>query len=95
MLKKYRQLDLSFKAPRGNWLIETNDGKIIVKLVHPDTGKELEVFEGKDAQTVRRKIAEVAEFENSYHAMYVGQELQRAENALKNNEEYEQDVGLE
>lgn len=95
MLKKYKELDLSFKSPRGNWLVDVRDGKIIVSLVHPEAGRELESFEGKDAQELRRKIAKVASLEDSYHAMYLGAELQRAEYALKNNLDYEQDVGLD
>ena len=59
------------------------------------TGKELEKFEGKDAQELRRKIAKAASLEDSYHAMYLGAELQRAEYALKNGLEYGQDKGLD
>lgn len=95
MLKKYRKLDHDYKAPRGNFLINVKDGKIIVKLMHPETGNELEVFEGTTAQELRKKIAEVAAFEDSYHPLYLGAELMRAEYALKNGTDYEQDVGLD
>lgn len=95
MLKNYKKLDLSFKGPRGNYLIDVKEGKIIVTLIHPETGRELERFEGKDAQELRRRIAEKSSLEDSYHAMYLGAELQRAEFALKNNLDYEQDVGLD
>jgi len=95
MLKKYKQLDLSFKAPRGSYVIEVKDQKIIVRLVHPDTGKDLEIYEGATAQELRRKIAKNALFEDTYHPLYLGAELMRAEYALKNNQLYEQDVGLD
>jgi len=91
MLKKYKELDLSFKAPRGNYLVDVKDGKIIVTLVHPETGKELEKFEATTAQELRRQIAKTVSFEDSYHPLYLGAELQKAEHALKNNIEYIQD----
>lgn len=95
MLKRYKDLDLSFKAPRGNYLVEIKDNKIIVSLVHPETGKTLEIFEGTSCQELRRKIAKFAAFEDSYHPLYLGSELMRAEYALKNDLPYEQDVGLD
>jgi len=95
MLKKHKELDLSFKGPRGSYIIKIKDKKLVVTLVHPETGRELEKFEGTTAQEIRRKIAKVASFEDTYHALYVGAELQRAEYALKNNLDYEQDVGLD
>lgn len=95
MLKKYHKLDLSFKDSRGNYLVDVKKGKIIVALVHPETGEEFCRFEGKDAQELRRKIAKESWLIDFYHALYLGAELQRAEDALKKNLKYEQDVGLD
>ncbi len=91
MLKKYKKFDDNLYDPKGNYLIEVKGGKIIVTLIHPDSGKELEKFEGNSAYELRDKIAEKAEIKTG-HAIYLGTELLKAEQALKNNAEYGQDV---
>jgi len=65
--------------------------KLIVTLTHPESGTELDKFEGTSAYELRDKIANNAEIKTG-HAIYLGTELMKAENALKNNTKYEQDV---
>jgi len=91
MLKKHKKFDDNLHDPRGNYLISVIDGKIIVTLTHPSSGIELDKFEGTSAYELRDKIANNAEIKTG-HAIYIGTELMKAENALKNNSKYEQDV---
>jgi len=90
MLKKYRNPVVSYTDPRGNFIIEVKDEKIVVKHVHPESGKTLETFEGNGALELSKKIAKSASI-NTDHALYIGIELAKAEYALKNNLTYEQD----
>lgn len=94
MLNKYKKIDLSFD-PRGNYIISVSDEKIVVTLINPEKGQELEKFEGKTAQELSRKISKFGSLINFYHALYIGAELQKAEDALKNKVSYVQDKGLE
>jgi len=41
MLGKFRKHEDKFDDPRGNFVVEVKDGKIIAKLVHPETGNDL------------------------------------------------------
>jgi len=94
MLKKYKTEEVVYEGKRGNYLIEIKDEKIIVKLVHPESGKELESFKGTNAEELRRKIATRKGSMDTYHAMYLGAELKKAETALRMGLDYEQDVEL-
>ena len=93
MLKKYKDKLKNCNDSRGNFLIQV-DGEIIVKLVHPETGRELQEFRGKTAYELRDKIAGAVWELGVGHAIYIGTELVIAENALKNNKKYEQDAVL-
>lgn len=90
MLKKYRANNNNCTDARGNYLIDINKERIVVRLLHPETGIELERFSGKTAYELKDQIASSASLETS-HAIYLGTELQKAEWALKNNFPYEQD----
>lgn len=90
MLKKYSHLQKGCTDSRGNYLIELKGKNIVVALLHPETGVELERFSGKTAYELKDKIANSASLETS-HAIYLGTELQKAEWALKNKLPYEQD----
>jgi thymidylate synthase len=95
MLDKHKEKQVSFKDPRGNYLIEIKDGKIIVKLIDSENGNEIEQYEATTAQELRKQITRAGSLINFYHALYLGAELQRAELALKNNLDYTQDEYLE
>ena len=91
MLKKYKTNEAEYRDPRGNYLVNASDGRIIVKLIHPENNKELAVIEGRTAKELRDKIAEKSSLIDFYHAMYLGGEIQKAEYCIKNNLEYKQD----
>ncbi len=91
VLKKYNSLAKTCSDSRGNYQIKTENKKIIVSLLHPETGVELEKYEGKTAYELRDKIA-TSNFLNTDHAIYLGTELAIAELNLKNKKPYEQDA---
>ncbi len=94
MLEKFRKPEDFSYDPRGNFLVEVRDGKIVVKLVHPDTGKELEKIEGRNPKELYMQIAMAGDMRTE-HALYLGTELQKAAIALRTGGRYEQDRELE
>ena len=69
-----------------------NSGRLIrATLFAPDGGAPLKVFEGRTAQEVAYQIADWGYLTDPAHAMYVGQELQRAEEVLIHGGGYHQD----
>ncbi len=79
MLQKFRGCEEKFDDARGNFVIEVDAPLIIARLVHPQTGKELERFEGETAKEVYAKIAHSLGGLQTSHALYLGTELQKAE----------------
>ncbi|MFH0837356.1 MAG: thymidylate synthase [Candidatus Aenigmatarchaeota archaeon] len=94
MLKKYHSQTKKCSDSRGNYRIEIKDNQIVVTLLHPETGKELESFSGKTAYELRDKIADSTSLTTG-HAIYLGTELAIAELALKKNIKYVQDEAFE
>lgn len=96
MLKKFRkQKDVEKNLdPRGNFLIEITDGKIIVIHLRADTGKELERYEGSNPMDIYKKIAHNGDLRTD-HALFLGSELQKAYIALKTGKRYEQDMEID
>lgn len=90
MLAKYNSWKKNYDDAKGNYLIKVKDKKIIVTLAHPQTGAELEKLVGKTAYELKDQIARGAQLATD-HAIYLGTELQKAEDALKNKTDYEQD----
>ena len=86
--------------PRGNFIINIEETEIVAKLMSPDGVKELKEwrFDG-----TKKLIAQDACFvlENELtistlgNALYIGRELERAENAIKFGKEYKQDLAIE
>lgn len=69
-----------------------NAGKLIRAMLYaPDGGAPLKVFEGRTAQEVAYQISDWGFISDTAHAMYIGQELQRAEEALVHGGGYHQD----
>ncbi|MFH2085883.1 MAG: thymidylate synthase [bacterium] len=64
---------------------------IRVTLADPDGGAPLKLFEGRTAQEVAWQITDWEYVKIPAHAMYVGTELQRAEEAIARGELYSQD----
>lgn len=90
MLANYRKPKTIEGDARGNFLIKTMDGKIVVTHIHPETNAELDVVEGNTAKEVCNKISFKNQL-NTSHALYLGREIARAEECLKNGREYIQD----
>lgn len=67
-------------------------GKLIrATLFAPDGGAPLKVFEGRTAQEVAYQITDWNYIVEPSHAMYIGQELQRAEECIKQGKRFHQD----
>lgn len=60
-------------------------------LYEPNGGPVLKIFEGRTAQEVAWQITDWGYLKDPAHAMYVGSELQRAEEAIARGEQYSQD----
>ncbi|EKD80568.1 MAG: hypothetical protein ACD_40C00054G0001, partial [uncultured bacterium] len=60
-------------------------------LYEPGGGPALKMFEGRTAQEVAWQITDWGYVKDPGHAMYVGTELQRAEEAIARDEKYSQD----
>ena len=73
--------------------LEIIDGKIKIEHISP-TNEVLGVYEGETALELRDILISENLFGNPAHALYLGTELMKAEIALKNGLEYEQDTPL-
>ncbi|MBD3312416.1 hypothetical protein GF352_03115 [archaeon] len=91
MLEKHYEYKDDFKDPRGNYVVEVKDDLIIVKHLHPDTNKVIDMFEGKTAKEAYTQIAHKGTSIKPSHLMYIGSELGKAELCIKQDREYEQD----
>ncbi|MBI4439046.1 thymidylate synthase [Candidatus Woesearchaeota archaeon] len=76
--------------PRGNIHISVEGGRIKVTHLSPD-GQRLEEFLAASSQEASRWIVLEQKASDISHAIYIGQELMRAELALKKGLKYEQD----
>lgn len=79
--------------PRGNYTVEVDrkNKLILVKLFAPDGGLMLKQWHGENALDLIWEITDWDYFAMPGHAMYVGAELQRAEEALLSGKPYTQD----
>jgi len=93
MLKRYKKFDDNLYDPRGNYIIQIKNNKIIVEHTNSKTGEILETYEGTSALDLRTQIVSKADIKTG-HAVYLGTELMKAELALKHNFKYEQDTEL-
>lgn len=80
-----------FYDPSGNFLISIENAKIIVQQTTPGSGEVVKIYSGLNARSLYRQIAQQVPHITAEHAMYLGTELQKAENSLKNGTKYEQD----
>jgi len=74
--------------PRGNFVIELINKEIVVRHVNEE-GFFLQEFRGKNARELRDQIYHFVS--DPAHAIYLGSELYRAEESLKNNDQFIQD----
>ncbi|PIU62390.1 hypothetical protein COS83_02540 [archaeon CG07_land_8_20_14_0_80_38_8] len=91
MLEKYHQYADNFNDARGNYVIRTENDKIIAKHLHPKDNSELNTYEGKTAKEVYAQIAQKGAPTSPSHLIYLGSELGKAETSIKNKTKYEQD----
>lgn len=75
----------------GYFLVSVKDGDIVVQHHLPDGRKSDYKFIGKSAIELYRKIMHEGLVSKLDHAAYLGKELARAEQALKNDKEFFQD----
>ena len=76
--------------PHGNIVIRVENESIKVSHIS-QSGKILEEFSGKTAKELSKKIAKENRISMIYHALDIGAELQKAQEALKRGTKYVQD----
>ena len=76
--------------PASNFLIRLHDGCINLTHLSPD-GKRLETFSDTSAVALYQQLADEFRVSDINHALYLGYELARAQQALISGELYEQD----
>ena len=74
--------------PRGSFVIELGDGEIIASLYSTE-GTKVAEFRGKSAKEIRLQVVPL--ISRIDHAMYLGREFHRAEQAMRSGESYVQD----
>lgn len=79
--------------PRGNFIIKSENGKISVEHYSPDEIL-LNVYGGEKAMPIYMQISRNGAVSNINHAIYLGTELQKAEESVKLRIKYEQDKDL-
>jgi len=86
--------------PTGFFVIFLMDGQIVVEHYHNvrkegekiATGKLDKALKGTDAEALCKTIVDDGLVSRLDHAAYLGRELQKAEAALRDGREYEQDA---
>lgn len=91
LLREEWPLKETFFDPVGNFIIEVKESRIKVGQWTPDScGRLVKTYEDVAAQRLYRKISRDNPTIKASHAMYLGMELQRAENALRGSGKYDQ-----
>jgi len=82
--------------PRGYFTIQVNPERHEIVVEHHDgSGRTLNVLTGRNAEDLYHQIINSMDLVSRLdHAAYLGRELAKAETALFNRVEYEQDTGL-
>ena len=94
LLEKHYEKTHCFWDIRGYYIIELKGGEISVQHLSTD-GVLLKEYAGKTAREINDQINSSHHTIDSYHASYLGEELMKAEIALKNGWEYSQDAPLD
>ncbi len=81
--------------PKGYFTIQVNlgEGKILVEH-HEASGKVLNTMTGRTAEDIYHHVINQGLVSRLDHAAYLGRELAKAETAIFNKSDYEQDTGL-
>lgn len=93
LLKKYYKDTNCFFDPRGYYVIQLEKGKIKVTHYSVDS-RALKEYTGKTAREINDAINSSQHPKDSYHSSYLGEELMKAEIALKLGISYTQDMPL-
>lgn len=94
ILEKYGTGTNCFFDPRGYYAISLRNGKINAQHFSAD-GQFLKEYEGATAREITDQINSSQHPVDPYHASYLGEELMKAEIALKLGIEYVQDADLD
>jgi len=82
---------IDYNDPAGNFLIEVDQGKIVVTHTTKGSGEVVGSYFGKDALTLVREICAASPSIRPDHAGYLGMELNKAAECLKTGKQYVQD----
>jgi thymidylate synthase len=77
--------------PSGNFLIEIEGGKIVVKQTTPGSGEVVACYSGRNPLLLVREICAASSAIQPDHIGYLGIELQKAHECLKRGKQYVQD----
>jgi thymidylate synthase len=80
-----------FFDPSGNFLISVEEEQILVQQTTPGSGEIVACYQGKNPLKLIRELATTNPAIIPEHIGYLGIELQKAYNCLKNNQPYIQD----
>ena len=94
ILDKYYNNVNCFFDPRGYYTIALEEGRIKVSHFSPD-GPLLKEYVGSKAREINDQINSSQHTIDPYHSSYLGEELMKAEIALKIGIMYEQDKDLD
>ncbi|MDJ0732775.1 MAG: thymidylate synthase [Nostocaceae cyanobacterium] len=81
----------NFDDPSGNFLIEVDGKEILVTQTTPGSGEVVKQYRGKNPLVILREICASSPAIQPEHSGYLGIELQKASNCIKNNQSYIQD----
>lgn len=94
ILEKYYTNTNCFYDPRGYYTIELKEDNIYVNHYSP-TSKKLKEYTGKTAREINDKINTSQHPVDPYHSTYLGEEMMKAEIALKLDLNFTQDKELD
>lgn len=94
ILEKHHKQTNCFWDPRGYYIISLAGGKIKLEHYSPQS-QILKVMEGKTARELNDKINGSQHPHDAYHSSYLGEELMKAEIALRLGIAYTQDAPLD
>jgi thymidylate synthase len=80
-----------YEDPSGNFVIEVDNKEIIVSQTTPGSGEEIKHYRGKNPLKLVREICVNSPAIHPDHIGYLGIELQKAVDSIKNNINYTQD----
>jgi len=86
VIDKHRATVKEVWDKKGNWIIDSYAGEITASLVAPD-GFEITSFTGHSANKIRRNIIKQNLISDLGHAMFIGEQLYKAEVELINRQE--------